>query len=95
MVSIAIDPHLVVIHIHVGWNLVDDVSLDRGSGANIITKDLRKQLGLPSPKPTRYVLQMVNQSLMKLIEVIQDLKVHIHGIPYIMLHSTLCETMYF
>jgi hypothetical protein len=30
---------------------VDDVLLNEGSDANIITKDLKKQLGLPSPNP--------------------------------------------
>jgi hypothetical protein len=81
MASIAIDPHIAVIHVHVGGNLVDDVLLDRSLKTNIITKYLRKRLGLPSPKPTRYVLQMTDQSLMKLIKVIRDLKSHIHGIP--------------
>jgi hypothetical protein len=38
-----------------GKNLVDDVLLDKGFGANIITKDLKKRLGLPSLKPTFYV----------------------------------------
>jgi hypothetical protein len=47
---VAIDLHMAVIQVHVGQNLVDDVLLDEGSGANIITEDLRKWLGLPSPK---------------------------------------------
>jgi hypothetical protein len=51
MASIAIDPHMAIIHVHVGQNLMDDVLLDIGSRANIITKDLRKQLGLPPPSP--------------------------------------------
>jgi hypothetical protein len=42
MASIAIDPHMVVIQVNVGRNLVDDVLLDGGSAANIVTKDLRK-----------------------------------------------------
>jgi hypothetical protein len=60
MASIAINPHMVVIQVHVGWNMVDDVLLDENFGANIITKDLRKWLGLPSSKPTIYMLQMAN-----------------------------------
>jgi hypothetical protein len=40
-------------------------------------------LGLPFPKPAPYMLQMVNQSLMKPMGIIQDLKLNIHGIPCI------------
>jgi hypothetical protein len=47
---VAIDLHMAVIQVRVGQNLVDDVLLDEGSGANIIIEDLRKWLGLPSPK---------------------------------------------
>ncbi len=39
---VAIDPHMVVIPIHVGKNLVEDVLLDGGSSVNIITEDLRE-----------------------------------------------------
>jgi hypothetical protein len=53
---IAIDPHMAVIHVHIGQNLVDDVLLGEGSRANIIIKDLRKQLGLPFPKFVPYML---------------------------------------
>ncbi len=57
--------------------------LDKGSGANIITKDPRKQLALPSPKLTPYMFRMVDQSLTKPVGIIGNLKIHIHGIPYI------------
>jgi hypothetical protein len=40
-------------------------------------------LGLPSPKPTPYMFRMVDKNLTMLIEIIRDLKIHIHGIPYI------------
>ncbi len=39
---VAIDPHMAVIPIHVGKNLVEDVLLDGGSSVNIITEDLRE-----------------------------------------------------
>jgi hypothetical protein len=42
MASVAINPHMVVIQIHVGRNLVDDVLLGESFGANVITEDLRK-----------------------------------------------------
>jgi hypothetical protein len=42
MALVAINPHTLVIQGHVGRNMVDDVLLDEGSSANIITKDLKK-----------------------------------------------------
>jgi hypothetical protein len=50
----------MVIQVHVGQNLVDDVLLNGGFGAKIITEDVRKRLGLPSPKRIPYMLQMVD-----------------------------------
>jgi hypothetical protein len=35
-----------VIQVQVGKNFIDDVLIDGGSGVNIITKNLRVQLGL-------------------------------------------------
>ncbi len=66
-----------------GKNILEDVLLDGGSGVNIITKDLRKKLQLPIPKPAPYTLRMVDQTLTKLVGLIQDLKIHIHGILYV------------
>ncbi len=86
---IAINPHMVVIQVHIGRNLVDDVLLGGGSKANIITKDLRKRLGLPFPKLVPCMLQMVYQSLTKLIGIIRDLKIHTHGIPYIAIFTMM------
>jgi hypothetical protein len=59
---------MVIIQVHVGRNLVDDMLLDEGFGANIIIEDLKKQLGLPSPKLAPYMLRMANQNLTKLIK---------------------------
>jgi hypothetical protein len=64
-------------------NIVEDVLLDGGLGANIIIKDLRKKLRLPIPKLVPYTLRMANQTLTKPIRLIQDLKIHIHGISYV------------
>jgi hypothetical protein len=67
----------------VGKNMVEDILLDGGSDANIMTKELQKWLGLPSPKPTPYTLWMGDQTITKLVRFIKDLKIHIHGFPYI------------
>jgi hypothetical protein len=80
---VAIDPHMVVIHVQVAKNMVEDILLNGGFDVNIMTKELQNQLGLPSPKPTSYTLQMANQTITKPIGLIKDLKIHIHRIPYI------------
>lgn len=54
---------MVVIQMHVGKKIVDDVLLDGGSIMNIIIKDLRKKLGLPIPRLVPYTLEMANQTL--------------------------------
>ncbi len=74
---------MAVILVHVGQNLVDDVLLNEGFGANIIKKYMRRQLGLPSLKLAPYMLRMADQSLTKPVGIIRNLKIHIHGIPYI------------
>jgi hypothetical protein len=50
------------IQVQVGKNIVEDVLLDGISDMNITTKELRKQLRLPTPKPTPYTLQIANQT---------------------------------
>jgi len=37
---------------------------------------------LPKPKPTPYNLRMVNQTIVKPLGLIKDLKILVHGIPY-------------
>jgi hypothetical protein len=56
---------------------------DGGSKINIIIKQLRLRLGLAKPKPTPYNLRMANQTTTKVVGLIRDLKIYVHGIPYI------------
>ncbi len=37
-------------------------------------------MGLPKPKPTPYNLRMANQTTTKLMGLIKDLKIYVHGI---------------
>jgi hypothetical protein len=62
---------------------VEDVLLDGGLGVNNITEDLKKKLWLAILKPAPYTLRMVHKTLTKPIGLIWDLKIHIHGIPYV------------
>jgi hypothetical protein len=69
--------------VHVGNNIVEDVLLDGGFRVIIrFTKDFKKILGLPIPRPAPYTLRMVDQTLTKQVCLIKDFKIHIHGIPY-------------
>jgi hypothetical protein len=74
---------MVVIQIQVGKNFIEDMLLDGGFGVNIITKKLRIQLGLSKPKPTPYNLRMANQTIVKPLGLIKDLRILVHGIPYV------------
>jgi hypothetical protein len=49
----------------------------------IMIEELWKWLGLPNPKLAPYTPRMVDQTITKPIGLIKDLKIHIHGIPYI------------
>ncbi len=57
--------------------------MDGGFGINIIRKQLRLRLGLPKPKHAPYNLGMANQTTSKLMGLIKDMKIYVHGIPYI------------
>jgi hypothetical protein len=59
------------------------VLLDGGSGVNIITEPLKLKLGFPKPKLALYNLTMANQTTTKLVGLIRDLEIYVHGIPYI------------
>jgi hypothetical protein len=83
IIAIAINNHMVVIQVQIKKNTIKDVLLDGGFGSNIITKQLRLRLGLPKPKPAPYNLRMANQTTTKLVGLIRDLKIYVHGIPYI------------
>lgn len=83
MVLAAIDLHMVIIKVHVGQILVDDVLLDRGSRTNIITEDLKKWLGVTFPQACSLYASNGGSKFDKPIRIIWDLKIHIHGIPNI------------
>jgi hypothetical protein len=46
---IKVNNQIKIIQVQVGNNIVKDVMLDGGVSVNIITKNLRKKLGLPKP----------------------------------------------
>jgi len=44
---------------------------------------------LLKPKPTPYNLRMANQTTTKLVGLVKDLEIYVHGIPYISTFTTL------
>jgi hypothetical protein len=59
---------------------------------------LKLKLGLPKPKPAPYNLRMANQTTTKPADLIRDLKIYVHGIPYIttfiVFHNSVVEFSY-
>jgi hypothetical protein len=82
-IVVAIDNHMAIIQVQIGKNTIEDVLLDGGFKVNIITKQLRLRLGLPKLKSAPYNLRMVDQTTIKLVGLIKDLKIYVHDIPYI------------
>ena len=90
----AIDKHMSVISICIGKNVVDDVLLDGGSEVNIITEEESCRLGLLKPSPAPFNLKMANGTIAKPTGLLRDVKIHIHGIPYIVTLIVIdCQTI--
>ena len=90
----AIDKHMPVISICIAKNVVDDVLLDGGSGVNVITEEERRRLGLLKPSPAPFNLKMANGTIAKPTGLLRDVKIHIHGIPYIVTLIVIdCQTI--
>ncbi len=84
VVLVTIDHQMVVIEVQVKRNFIEDVVLSGGFGVNIIMGKLRELLGLPKPKskPTPYNLRIANETIVKPLGLIKDLKFFVHGILY-------------
>jgi hypothetical protein len=54
---------------------------------------LKLKLGLPKLKPTPYNLRMANQTTTKPMGLIRDLKIYVHGIPYITTFIILLDSV--
>ena len=90
----AINKQMPVISICIGKNVVDDVLLDGGSEINVITEEERRRLGLPKPSLAPFNLKMANGTIAKPTSLLRDVKIHIHGIPYIVTLIVIdCQTI--
>jgi len=81
--TIEVDNQMAIIQIQVKKNFVEDILLGGGVSVNIIIEYLITKLDLPKPILAPYHLRMVNQSMTRLLGIIKNLKIHIHGIPYV------------
>ncbi len=93
IVVVVINNHMVVIQIQIGKNIIKNVLLDGGSRVNIIIEQLRLKLGLLKLKPTPYNLKMADQTTIKLVGLIKDMKIYVHGIPYITTFNVLYNSV--
>jgi hypothetical protein len=57
--------------------------LNEGVSVKIIKENVRIKLGLPKLIPIPYHFKMVDQSMTKPLGIIKNLKIQIHGIPYV------------
>ncbi len=55
-------------------------------------------MGLPKPKPAPYNLRIIDQTTTKPVGLIRDLKIYVHGIPYIttftIFHNSVVDFSY-
>jgi len=80
---IEVNNQMAIIQLQVGKNIIEDVLINGGASVNIITENLIKKLGLPKPRPIPCHLKMAYQNMTKVLGIIENLKIHIYGIPYI------------
>jgi hypothetical protein len=71
---------MVIIEVHVGKNMVNDVLLNESLKVNTITYGLRQKLGSPPPKPTPFNMRMTIFSYNKPLGSMPKIWIHIHSI---------------
>ncbi len=72
--SIAIDHKMIVIHVQIGRNFIEDFLCDGGFGVNSIIEKLWMKLKLTKPKLAPYNSHMIDQTIVKPIGLIKDIK---------------------
>ncbi len=89
---------MAVIQVQARKNFIK-MCLDGGFGVNIIMKKLKVQLGLLKPEPAPYNLCIADQTIVKPLGLITNLKILVHGIPYTliftMIQSSVLNSNYF
>ncbi len=62
---------MATIQVQVGKIIVEDDMLDGGTKVNIITKNLKKKLGLHKPRVAPYHLRMADQNMTRPLGIIK------------------------
>jgi hypothetical protein len=88
-IVVAIDNHMAIIQVQIGKNTIKDVLLDGGFRVNIIIEQLKLRLGFPKSKLAPYNLRMVDQTTTKPVGLLRNMKIYVHGIPYITTFTVL------
>ncbi len=87
--SITIDHQMVVIHVQIGKNFIENVLIDGGFGVSFNIEKLKVQLGLSKPKHAPYNLHMVDQTITKPLGLIKDFEILAHGIFYVVTFTVI------
>ncbi len=89
IVVINVDNQMAITQVQVGKITIEDVMLDGGANVNIIIENLKTKLSLPKPRLIPYHLKMAYYNMTKPLGIIRNLKIHIHGIPYVVTFTVL------
>jgi hypothetical protein len=90
--AIDVDRQLPILPMTIGIGTLQNVLLDGGSGVNMITEEERLRLGLPASQAAPYRLRMADQTVVEPVGLIRNIKIHIHGIPYFISLTVICNT---
>jgi dsDNA-binding SOS-regulon protein len=81
------DEAILVVQVRVGKFGSRKALLDDKSGVNIIFKSLRKKLGLRKPEPTFFIVRVVDQKKVQLVELMRNLKIDLARCEYKISHT--------
>lgn len=90
--KIDVDQQLFILLVTISTSTLQNVLLNGGSGINMITEEEQLQLGLLVLQVAPYKLRMAYQTMVELMGLIRNIKIHIHGIPYFISLIVICNT---
>ena len=78
--STTLDPDAAVIRIQLGQYKLNNVLVDGGSVVNVMSNQLRKNLGLPRPKVAQFILGMANDAPVTPLGILSSVAITTHGV---------------
>jgi hypothetical protein len=76
------DEPIPIVQVRIDKFEIRDVLLDGGSGVNIVSKSLRKKLGVRKPQLASFVVHMANQRKVQPMGLIRNLKINLASCVY-------------